>query len=162
MNNVNLQSLIIIYVRLNLSTMIKLQVIGNLGKDCIVNTVNGKNVINFTVAHTEKYRDSQGNNQERTTWVDCAYWTDRTGISPYLTKGKQVFVEGTPEVRSFTRQDGTAGASLSLRVREVQLLGGRGEGVGSPSSYSTTATASVGSSVPSPGEITEPIDDLPF
>ena len=43
--------------------MIKLQVIGNLGKDCIVNTVNGKNVINFTVAHTEKYRDSQGNNQ---------------------------------------------------------------------------------------------------
>jgi single-strand DNA-binding protein len=101
--------------------MIKLQVIGNLGKDCIVNTVNGKNVINFTVAHTEKYRDSQGNNQERTTWVDCAYWTDRTGISPYLTKGKQVYVEGNPEVRTFTRNDGTAGASLSLRVREVSV-----------------------------------------
>ncbi|MEJ0102238.1 MAG: single-stranded DNA-binding protein [Bacteroidota bacterium] len=45
--------------------MIKMQVIGNLGKDCVVNTVNGKNVINFTVAHTEKYRDSQGNNQEK-------------------------------------------------------------------------------------------------
>ncbi|MGC4038823.1 MAG: single-stranded DNA-binding protein [Chitinophagaceae bacterium] len=86
--------------------MIKMQVIGNLGKDCVVNTVNGKNVINFTIAHTEKYRDSQGNNQEKTTWVDCAYWTDRTAISPYLTKGKQVFVEGQPEVRSFTRQDG--------------------------------------------------------
>ena len=78
--------------------MIKMQVIGNLGKDCVVNTVNGKNVINFTVAHSEKYKDSQGNNQEKTTWVDCAYWTDRTAISPYLTKGKQVFVEGTPEV----------------------------------------------------------------
>ena len=142
--------------------MIKMQVIGNLGKDCVVNAVNGKNVINFTVAHTEKYRDSQGTNQEKTTWVDCAYWTDRTALSPYLTKGKQVFVEGTPEVRSFTRQDGTAGASLSLRVREVQLLGGRGEGVGSPSSYSAPANASVGSSIPSPGEITEPIDDLPF
>ena len=49
--------------------MIKMQVIGNLGKDCVVNTVNGKNVINFTVAHTEKYRDSAGNNQEKTTWV---------------------------------------------------------------------------------------------
>src|SRR5678810_1398545 len=114
--------------------MIKMQVIGNLGKDCIVNTVNGKNVINFTVAHTEKYRDSQGNNQERTTWVDCAYWTDRTGISPYLTKGKQVYVEGTPEVRSFTRNDGTAGASLSLRVRDIQLLGGRGDSGGGPQS----------------------------
>jgi len=143
--------------------MIKLQVIGNLGKDCIVNTVNGKNVINFTVAHTEKYRDSQGNNQEKTTWVDCAYWTDRTALSPYLTKGKQVFVEGTPEVRSFTRQDGTAGASLSLRVREVQLLGGRGDSTGTaPSSYASQQGASVASTVPTPGEITEAIDDLPF
>src|SRR5687768_4143071 len=108
--------------------MIKMQVIGNLGKDCVVNTVNGKNVINFTVAHTEKYKDSQGNQQEKTTWVDCAYWTDRTAVAPYLVKGTQVFVEGTPEVRSFTRNDGTAGASLSMRVREVQLLGRKGEG----------------------------------
>src|SRR3954464_3633306 len=132
MNNLNLQELIIIYVRLNLSTMIKLQVIGNLGKDCVVNTVNGKNVINFTVAHTEKYRDSQGNNQEKTTWVECAYWADKTGIAPYLQKGTQVYVEGTPEVRSFTRNDGTAGASLSLRVREVQLLGRKGDNSGTP------------------------------
>jgi len=145
--------------------MIKMQVIGNLGKDCVVNTVNGKNVINFTVAHTEKYRDSQGNNQEKTTWVDCAYWTDRTAISPYLTKGKQVFVEGTPEVRSFTRQDGTAGSSLSLRVREVQLLGSKSDsGSSAPSGYNGASSASsqVSSSVPSANEITEPIDDLPF
>ncbi len=139
--------------------MIKMQVIGNLGKDCVVNTVNGKNVINFTVAHTEKYRDSQGNNQEKTTWVDCAYWTDRTSISPYLTKGKQVFVEGTPEVRSFTRNDGTAGASLSLRVREVQLLGGRGEG-GSllPSGNESAGRANISNTA----DMNEPVDDLPF
>ena len=137
--------------------MIKLQIIGNLGKDCVVNTVNGKNVINFTVAHTEKYKDSQGNNQEKTTWVDCAYWTDRTAISPYLTKGKQVFAEGQPEVRTFTRQDGTAGASLSLRVREVQLLGGRGENVGTP-----VANSAPSASIPSAADITEPVDDLPF
>ena len=140
--------------------MIKMQVIGNLGKDCIVNTVNGKNVINFTVAHTEKYRDSQGNNQEKTTWVDCAYWSDRTGISPYLTKGKQVYVEGTPEVRSFTRQDGTAGASLSLRVREIQLLGGRDTGGASNGGYENASASR--SNIPSPSDITEPIDDLPF
>jgi single-strand DNA-binding protein len=110
--------------------MIKMQVIGNLGKDCTVNQVNGKNVINFTVAHTEKYRDSQGNNQEKTTWVDCAYWTDRTAIAPYLQKGQQVFVEGQPEVRTFTRNDGTHGATLTVRVREVQLLGRRGDNTG--------------------------------
>jgi single-strand DNA-binding protein len=141
--------------------MIKMQVIGRLAKDCVVNTVNGKNVINFTVAHSEKYRDSQGNNQEKTTWVDCAYWTDRTAVSPYLTKGTQVFVEGTPEVRTFTRQDGTAGASLSLRVREVQLLGSRSDG-GGAATPSYNGASSQSNSIPSASEITEPIDDLPF
>lgn len=143
--------------------MIKMQVIGNLGKDCVVNTVNGKNVINFTVAHTEKYKDSQGNMQEKTTWVDCAYWTDRTAIAQYLTKGKQVYAEGQPEARSFQRNDGTPGASLSLRVREVQLLGGRGDSAGGAPSYSgNTATASSSANIPSANDITEPIDDLPF
>jgi single-strand DNA-binding protein len=142
--------------------MIKLQVIGHLGKDCIVNTVNGKNVINFNVAHTEKFRDSQGNNQERTTWVDCAYWTDRTAISPYLTKGKQVFVEGTPEVRTYTRSDGTAGASLSLRVREVQLLGGRGDNMGGPTVTNAEPYSSAKTTIPNAADVSEPIDDLPF
>lgn len=145
--------------------MIKMQVIGNLGKDCVVNTVNGKNVINFTVAHTEKYKDSQGNQQEKTTWVDCAYWTDRTAVAQYLTKGKQVYVEGQPEARSFQRNDGTPGSSLSLRVREIQLLGGRGDSAGTGgSSYQQPAvnTGSYSSNTPSPGDITEPVDDLPF
>jgi single-strand DNA-binding protein len=123
--------------------------------------VSGKNVINFTVAHTEKFRDSQGNNQEKTTWVDCAYWTDKTAISPYLTKGKQVFVEGTPEVKSFQRNDGTPGASLSLRVREVQLLGGKAEGGGSGNLMSESMASSK-TSIPSANDVTEPIDDLPF
>ncbi len=143
--------------------MIKMQIIGRLGKDCVVNTVNGKNVINFTVAHSEKYKDSQGNMQEKTIWVDCAYWTDRTAVAQYLTKGTQVFTEGQPEARSFQRNDGTPGASLSLRVREVQLLGGRGDsGGGAPSYSGNTATASSAANIPSANDITEPIDDLPF
>lgn len=144
--------------------MIKMQVIGNLGKDCTVNTVNGKNVINFTLAHTEKYRDSAGNNQEKTTWVDCAYWTDRTALAPYLQKGQQVFVEGQPEVRSYTRNDGTAGASLSLRVREVQLLGRKGDnnmGGGSPASENTSYSRQ--ETTPAPTSMNEEVaDDLPF
>src|SRR5437764_6611431 len=144
--------------------MIKMQVIGNLGKDCVVNTVNGKNVINFTVAHTEKYRDSQGNNQEKTTWVDCAYWTDRTAVAPYLQKGTQVYVEGQPEVRSFTRNDGTAGASLSMRVREVQLLGGKGDsstpGMSNSDAYSSNTPSR--QEAPAPASIDDISDDLPF
>ena len=48
--------------------MIKLLVIGNLGKDAVVNNVNGKSVINFSVAHTEKYKDAQGNQKDRTVY----------------------------------------------------------------------------------------------
>ena len=143
--------------------MIKLQVIGNLGKDCLTNVVNGKNVINFNVAHTEKFRDQQNNLKEKTTWVECAYWTDRTGIAPYLRKGTQVYVEGTPEVRTYQKNDGSFGASLTLRVFNVQLLGSRGEG---GSSSGNEERSSYGSSqreaVPAASDITEPIDDLPF
>lgn len=142
--------------------MIKMQVIGNLGKDCTVNTVNGKNVINFTVAHTEKYRDSQGNNQEKTTWVDCAYWTDRTAVAPYLQKGTKVYVEGTPEVRSFTRNDGTAGASLSMRVREVQLIGGKGDNSGGGSSSGYEAPSNNRQEATAPASMDNMADDLPF
>jgi single-strand DNA-binding protein len=146
--------------------MIKLQVIGNLGKDCITNTVNGKNVINFNVAHTEKFKDAQGNQKDKTIWVECAYWTDRTGIAPYLKKGTQVYAEGTPEVRTYPKNDGTTGVSLTLRVTSVQLLGSRGaEGGGGYSggpSEGYAQQAGSTSRVPSAGEITEPIDDLPF
>lgn len=140
--------------------MIKLQVIGNLGKDCIVNNVNGKNVMNFTVAHTEKYKDSTGAQREKTIWVDCAYWSDRTGIAPYLKKGTQVFVEGGPEVRTYTTQDGKTGASLSLRVLTVQLLGSRaGEGGSSAVPSYSGASQSAGEIAPVSNEIA---DDLPF
>ncbi len=134
--------------------MIKLQVIGNLGKDCVVNNVNGKNVMNFTVAHTEKYKDNTGAQREKTIWVDCAYWNERTSISPYLKKGTQVYVEGTPEVRTYTTQDGKSGASLSLRVLSIQLLGSRNA---EPSSAGSTV-----SSEPSHVGGGEGPDDLPF
>ncbi len=137
--------------------MIKLQVIGNLGKDCITNTVNGKSVINFNVAHTERFRDSSGQQKEKTTWVECAYWTDRTGIAPYLKRGTQVYAEGTPEIRTFTRNDGTYGASLTLRVFNVQLLGGGNAGRG-------TGDESGGSAEPqmSTANTSTAADDLPF
>jgi single-strand DNA-binding protein len=104
--------------------MIKLQIVGNLGGDCIVKEVNGKNVINFNVAHTEKFKDAQGNLKEKTTWVNCAYWTDRTAISQYLTKGKMVYAEGAPEADGYTNKDGQVAATLRMRVLNIQLLGG--------------------------------------
>jgi single-strand DNA-binding protein len=148
--------------------MIKLQVIGNLGKDALVNNVNGKSVINFTVAHTERFKDAQGNQKDRTTWVDCSYWTDRTAVAPYLKKGTQVYVDGQPDVRAYTTQDGRQGATLTLRVASVQLLGakssdgGSGNEGGASSYQSTPSYSQPATAAPSAGELTEPLDDLPF
>ena len=144
--------------------MLKLLVIGHLGKDCITNNVNGKTVMNFSVAHTEKFKDAQGNQKDRTTWVECAYWSDRTGIAPYLKKGTQVYVEGNPELKTYPKNDGSTGASLNLRVMNVQLLGGSNRGpeemgdIAQQGSYnaqqkSVPATSDSGS---------EQSDDLPF
>ncbi len=143
--------------------MIKLTAIGNLGKDALVNTVSGKNVINFTVAHTEKFKDAQGNQKDKTVWVDCAYWTEKTGIAPYLKKGTQVYVEGQPDVRTYTTKEGVNGATLSLRVSSVQLLGSKSnDSGGSNSNYQASATNSSQASSPAASEITEAFDDLPF
>jgi single-strand DNA-binding protein len=145
--------------------MIKLQVIGNLGKDALVNNVNGKTVINFNVAHTERFKDAQGNQKDRTTWVDCSYWTDRTAVAPYLKKGTQVYVEGTPDVRSYTTTDGRNGASLTLRISSVQLLGakpaGSSAGGGSDASNGSD-TGNGGYQNTGGGSDTTSMDDLPF
>ena len=140
-------------------TMIKLQVIGHLGKDCTTNVVSGKNVINFNVAHSERYKDATGVTKERTTWVECAYWTERTAIAPYLKKGTQVYAEGTVEVRTYTKSDGSFGASMVMRVLNVQLLGSANK---TETSGSTDKPFGSNGIPVSAGEVAEPADDLPF
>ena len=161
--------------------MIKLQIIGNLGKDCITKEVNGKNVINFSVAHTERYKDNQGNPIEKTTWVECAYWTDKTAVAQYLTKGRTVFAEGAPEADAYTNKDNVAASTLRMRVQSVQLLGGNsnegGQNTGSNNNNSNmasppfsnnnsnsgnSATQANNTAMASASAASEAADDLPF
>ena len=148
--------------------MIKLQIVGNLGKDCIVKEINGKNVINFSVAHTEKFKDSTGAPRERTTWVECAYWTDRTSIAQYLKKGQLIYAEGTPEAEGYLNKDNQNAASLKMRVFQIQLLGGKNDNQGgntqSSSSYQTASQPSSSANQPAQAysQMEEPADDLPF
>lgn len=165
--------------------MIKLNVIGHLGKDAVVNNANGKSVINFSIAHTEKLRDAQGNQKDKTIWVDCAYWTDRVAIAPYLKKGTQVYAEGSPDIRTYTTNDGRNGATLTLRVLNIQLLGGKAEGDNGGGNYNNNYQQAAPQqsyqqappqqayqpqpqqnfnrpAAPSAAELTEPLDDLPF
>ena len=151
--------------------MIKLQVIGNLGADCIQKEINGKTVINFNVAHSEKFKDAQGNLKDKTVWVNCAYWTDKTAVAQYLTKGKTVYAEGTPEADAYTNKDGQVAATLRMRVLNLQLLGGNTESAGSGSSGSNynQGYANNAGAATAPVVKTQPAmqgapmdDDLPF
>ncbi len=101
---------------------LEIDIIGNLGNDCTVQSVNGKEVVNFSIAHTEKWKDQQGVSKEKTTWVECAFW-DAAKLAPYLIKGTLVSVQGSPECRAYTTNTGAQGASLRCKVTRLQLLG---------------------------------------
>ncbi|MCS6904818.1 MAG: single-stranded DNA-binding protein [Bacteroidia bacterium] len=107
--------------------MLRLQVIGYIGRDAEVRDGGGNKVISFSVAHTEKYKDRNGVLQEKTTWVRCSYWRppDKIGVAEYLKKGTQVYVEGTPSVNSYINEENRVVASLECRVSSIQLLGSR-------------------------------------
>jgi single-strand DNA-binding protein len=95
--------------------------IGRLGKDVDVRTVSEKKVGNFSLAIDMGYGD-----KKTTVWFNCALW-DKDKIYEFLKKGTQVFVSGEVSVRTW-ESNGKHGASLELRVFQIQLLGGKQEG----------------------------------
>jgi single-strand DNA-binding protein len=105
--------------------MNKIIICGRLGKDATVNNVNGKNVINFSVVTSERWKDSTGEMREKSTWFDVSRWSDNTNVAQYLTKGSQVIVEGSVDVRTYNGADGTTKASLSIKATNIELVGGK-------------------------------------
>lgn len=138
--------------------MLKTLVIGHLGKDAIKKEVGGKTVINFNVAHSESYNDKDGNKVTKTTWVECAQWTEKTGILPYLLSGTQVYVEGVPEVGTYENKDGKTVATFKLRVGQIQLLGSKNKEEGASSNKPAESNTSSGPAAAAQEES----DDLPF
>ncbi|MDI9338681.1 MAG: single-stranded DNA-binding protein [Alphaproteobacteria bacterium] len=153
--------------------MIKIQIIGFLGKDVVQKDINGKSVLNFSVAHTYKIKDSATNEyKDQTIWLDCNWWTDRLNIVPYLKKGTQVFVEGIPNARAYTSKENKIESVLTCRVNDIQLLGSKGQDHSSSTQVASSKTntyfntqATATSSAPSNtsnDDSETPIDDLPF
>jgi single-strand DNA-binding protein len=102
--------------------MIKMQIIGFIGQDATINNVNGKSVINFSVAHSEKYKNKDGLEVDKSIWANCAYWSDRINVAMYLKKGTQVYVEGIPEVKTYTNKNNEVIPQLQIRVASLNLL----------------------------------------
>jgi len=102
--------------------MLRIQSIAHLGNDATVQTVNNKNVINFNAAYTEKYKNAEGIETTKTTWLSCAYWVDRIALAQYLKKGTQVFIDGKPEAKVYTNKDGEVVPQLHVRIISLELL----------------------------------------
>jgi len=153
----------------------KVILIGNLGKDPEVKyTPQGTPVAKITLATNERYKDKDGNSQDRTEWHNVVLWQRLAEIAgEYLKKGGKVYIEGRLQTRSWDdKQTGQKKYMTEVVANDLVLLGGRGEGGGSgDSSGGSSRSASTGGNnnfdqrTPEPepasaGPITD--DDIPF
>ena len=137
--------------------MIKMTVIGNIGADAVQRETNGRKYTTFNVAVSTKFKNQDGSETERTTWISCA----RDGQSPidqWLKRGRQVYVEGTPSVSMYTDNQGHPNCNLKLAVHRIELLGGKDE------QNQQQAAAPAAAPAPQAAEQAqqEGTDDLPF
>ncbi|HEY6389882.1 MAG TPA: single-stranded DNA-binding protein [Bryobacteraceae bacterium] len=109
----------------------KVILIGHLGKDAETRfTPAGIAVTSFSVATNRRWKDQQtGEWKEETDWAKVVLWRQEN-LANYLTKGKQVYVEGRLQTRSYDDKDGKKQYMTEVVADEVILLGGRGEGGG--------------------------------
>lgn len=113
----------------------KVIILGRLGNDPEVrNFQNGGQVVNFRVATSDRYKDKDGNQQERTEWHSVAIFNDKLGeiAARYLRKGAQVYLEGQLQTRKWQDQAGNDRYSTEVVLPkfrgELQLIGGKGDG----------------------------------
>ena len=113
----------------------KVFLIGRLGADPEVGyTQNGNAVANFSVATSENWKDKNtGEKRERTEWHRVVAW-DRLGeiCGEYLSKGRQVYIEGRLQTRSWEDRDGNKRYTTEIIASDVQFLVGKSGGPSEP------------------------------
>ena len=157
----------------------KVILIGNLGRDPEVrNTPSGQTVASFSLATSRRWRDRDGNRQEQTEWHNIVVWGRSAEVAgQYLTKGKQIFVEGRLQTRSWEdRQSGEKKYRTEIVCENFQMLGGKGDGSGGGGGYSggggggysgggggySGGSSSGDSGGPAPDDDFGDDDDIPF
>jgi single-strand DNA-binding protein len=147
----------------------KVILIGHLGRDAETKfTPSGVAVTKFSVATNRRWKDQQtGEWKEETDWANVVLWRQEN-LANYLTKGKQVYVEGRLQTRSWDDKDGKKQYMTEVVADDVILLGGRGgEGGGQeaagPQPVSMPRSAPRSAQPPAdPGEQGITDDDVPF
>jgi single-strand DNA-binding protein len=147
----------------------KVILIGRLGRDPEVRyTSGGSPVANFSLATDESFKGRNGEKQEHTEWHNIVAWNKLAEIcGEYLTKGKQVYIEGTIRSRQWEDKSGNKRTSYEIIANTMQMLGSRSDaeraasGGARPAASQAREEQSDPGPEPSPeGEITD--DDIPF
>ncbi len=147
----------------------KVILVGNLGRDPELRYIpSGQAVANFTLATNDRWRDKEGNNQERTEWHRIVVWgKSAENCAQYLQKGRSVYIEGRLQTREWEDKDGNKRQTTETIAQTVQFLGGRGgagaagsaESGGGPTEYSGPSGAGSSGGGESSGP---PSSDVPF
>jgi len=108
----------------------KVILIGNLGGDPELRTTpSGTSVATFTLATNEAWTDRDGAKQERTEWHRIVAWGKLAEIcGQYLSKGRQVYIEGRLTTRSWKDKNDIERKTTEIVARDMQMLGSRGDG----------------------------------
>src|SRR4051794_23193510 len=148
----------------------KVILVGNLGRDAELRyTPGGAAVATLNMATTEVWNDKSGQKQEKTEWHRVVLWgKSAETLSEYLTKGKQIYVEGRLQTRQWDDKDGNKRYTTEIRGDRIVLLSGGGGGVGAGRSQGRGAAVASGAGG---GDHMEPMgepiseltdDDIPF
>jgi single-strand DNA-binding protein len=150
----------------------KVILVGNLGRDAELRyTPGGAAVATLNMATTEVWNDKAGQKQEKTEWHRVILWgKSAESLSEYLTKGKQIYVEGRLQTRQWDDKDGNKRYTTEIRGDRIVLLGGGGGGGRGAAGAGGASRSSGGddmggghSGAPGP-DVSEPLtdDDIPF
>jgi single-strand DNA-binding protein len=142
----------------------KVFLIGRLGRDPELKyTSGGTPLARFTLATDEVFRDRSGEQQRRTEWHTIVAWSRLAEIcGEYLTKGKQVYIEGSIRSRQWEDQSGNKRTSYDIVARQMTMLGSRAE---SERAAAAPAARGQGERAPAPDSAPEPEitdEDIPF
>lgn len=141
--------------------------IGNIGNPPEVRFVNGTAVADFSIACNEKWKDKNGQTQDRTEWVRCTAWGKLAEVcGQYLSKGRQVYVSGRMQTDEYTDKENIKRYSTKIICDTMKMLGKREDGGGRPAEQQRPAVAPPTINVPAPAKPSGPGDlfdeDLPF
>lgn len=144
----------------------KVILVGTLGQDPEVRyTSNGTAVATLSMATSEKYKDSGGNQQEKTEWHRVVFWNRQAEIcGEYLRKGSQLYVEGKLETRKWQDKQGNDRYTTETKGFVMQMLGGRADTSQQPPKQNQNMNPD--GSAKTPQQMKEPDfdfdDDIPF